>query len=576
MGVINDIFMLSSEIDRLAREIQVLREEADRQIGSRVAEINAAIEEVHELNKTIARELMLSGNAAASEEQRDRTIESISSILDIRVTYQSNGYAHIATVGGETLLDNDLRRVVYDSGGQVDTTSQFQAITVHKIDKTTGEPIGPGRDLGNSIRSGELRALIEMRDIELPEIASMLGGLSASIVDQFNAVHNEYSAVPPTNSLVGRDVGAIATDPHGFSGQATFAVLDSNNEISNSITIDFDGGGYTTLDDVISAVNAGLGGAGTLALTDGALTFAAAAGTDGVVIAQDPSNPSDRGGRGFSHFFGMNDLLETRVPVNFDTGLSGSDSHGFGASGTVNIELVGPGGQAPASYTLDFSTAGSDIDALITELNSNLGGIVTLSLDANGRIQIDKAAGYNDFDIHVSNDSSRRGTSGVNFTEFFGIGERMTMDAARDLTVRSDIMSDSTRLSLAQLDLSAPPGTPALTVGDNRGAVAFHELQNQSFDFDPHGDLPALTTTIAGYTSYFLSTVAMESANASGLSEDRTALQMELMSRRDSEAGVNLDEELANMIIYQNSYNAAARMISTVNELFDTLLTVGR
>ncbi len=576
MGLLNDIVMMTGEIDRLAREIQVLREEADRQIDVRVDEINEAILRVHELNLSIGRELLVGNNASGLEEERDRTIESIADIMDIRVTYQSNGYAHIATVSGETLLDNDPRALAYLGGGQVDTTSQFEPITIHKIDKTTGNLIEPGRDLGAAIRSGELKALIEMRDIELPEIASMIGNLSSMIVNEFNAVHNQYSAVPPLNTLTGRDVGALSTDPHGFSGQATFAVLDANNEITNSVVIDFDGGGYTTLDDVITAVNAGLGGAATLALTDGVMTLTAAAATDGVAISQDQSNPSDRAGAGFSHFFGMNDLLETRVPVNFDTGLSGTDTHGFGAAGTVFFELVGPAGQNPVSYTLDFSTAGADIDALITELNSNFGGLLTLSLDANGRIQVAKASGYEDYGLHIVNDSSQRGTSSITFSEFFGIGERILMDAARDVSVRDDIEADPHKLSLALLDTTATAGTPALTVGDNRGAVAFHELQNLAFDVVAAGDLPTLKTTIPGYTTYFLSAVSMESASAMGLSEDRAALQRELLARRDSEAGVNLDEELANMIIFQNSYNAAARMISAVNELFDTLLSVGR
>ena len=37
-------------------------------------------------------------------------------------------------------------------------------------------------------------------------------------------------------------------------------------------------------------------------------------------------------------------------------------------------------------------------------------------------------------------------------------------------------------------------------------------------------------------------------------------------------SGVNIDEELTNLIIFENAYNASARMIQTARELFDTLL----
>lgn len=43
-----------------------------------------------------------------------------------------------------------------------------------------------------------------------------------------------------------------------------------------------------------------------------------------------------------------------------------------------------------------------------------------------------------------------------------------------------------------------------------------------------------------------------------------------------SETGVNLDEELSNMIIYQQGYNASARMFSTCVEVFDTLVNLGK
>jgi flagellar hook-associated protein 1 FlgK len=46
----------------------------------------------------------------------------------------------------------------------------------------------------------------------------------------------------------------------------------------------------------------------------------------------------------------------------------------------------------------------------------------------------------------------------------------------------------------------------------------------------------------------------------------------DLHDRRQSISGVNMDEELANMIRYQHGYNAAARFITTVNSMLDTLI----
>ena len=54
--------------------------------------------------------------------------------------------------------------------------------------------------------------------------------------------------------------------------------------------------------------------------------------------------------------------------------------------------------------------------------------------------------------------------------------------------------------------------------------------------------------------------------------ETQNRLMKDLHDRRQSISGVNIDEELANMIRYQHGYNAAARFITTVNSMLDTLI----
>ena len=43
-----------------------------------------------------------------------------------------------------------------------------------------------------------------------------------------------------------------------------------------------------------------------------------------------------------------------------------------------------------------------------------------------------------------------------------------------------------------------------------------------------------------------------------------------------AETGVNLDEELTNMLIYQQAYNASARVFTTCVQVYDTLLELGK
>jgi flagellar hook-associated protein 1 FlgK len=51
-------------------------------------------------------------------------------------------------------------------------------------------------------------------------------------------------------------------------------------------------------------------------------------------------------------------------------------------------------------------------------------------------------------------------------------------------------------------------------------------------------------------------------------------VQNQISTRAQSISGVNMDEELANLTIYQNAYTASARVVQTVNAMFDTLMSI--
>ena len=71
-----------------------------------------------------------------------------------------------------------------------------------------------------------------------------------------------------------------------------------------------------------------------------------------------------------------------------------------------------------------------------------------------------------------------------------------------------------------------------------------------------------------------LGRAGLEASQAEGNLLDASARRDDAINRRDSFSGVNIDEELAQMVILQNSYSAAARVISTASEMYDTLLNM--
>lgn len=79
--------------------------------------------------------------------------------------------------------------------------------------------------------------------------------------------------------------------------------------------------------------------------------------------------------------------------------------------------------------------------------------------------------------------------------------------------------------------------------------------------------------TFSNYFASMISDVGVSAQQAERFVKTQNTLIGNLEQRRQSDIGVNLDEEMTNMIRFQQSYNAAAKYISTVNAMIDTLIT---
>lgn len=110
--------------------------------------------------------------------------------------------------------------------------------------------------------------------------------------------------------------------------------------------------------------------------------------------------------------------------------------------------------------------------------------------------------------------------------------------------------------------------TPAGS-GDNRNARALAGLAQL-------GLLDGGRTTLAGANSALVTQTGATALQVSTAKSAAEAVQTQSQSQRDAISGVNLDEEAANLVRYQQAYQAAAQVIATASSLFDTLLAATR
>lgn len=571
-NAVSEISRFTNEIDRLATSIQSLRAEASVQMRETVNVINAALEEIHRLNPLIVQAQITNGETGPLLDQRDRALRELSEHLDINPIELPNGAVQVATASGLTLVDTVLRQFEYASPGVVTASTSFPQILLRNVDPVTGEISPESRVADGSFLSGRLKGLIDLRDAELPDLSENLGELARVFTDELNAVHNRNTSVPAPSALLGRNTGLVGSDPLNFKGQTDFAIVDGQGQLVRKVSVDFSAlPPGATIDDLITTVNAGLGGDGSLAIQNGQLSFSANGGNS-VVIADDEGNPSNRGGRGFSHFFGMNDLIRGQSPSHFETGFATTDDHQFTAGQSFTLELRDSNNRIVGSDTITI--AGSSFDDILTALNdpTGLGQYATFAFDANGQLEVTANSGFPETDIHVLSDSTERGDSGLSFSRIFGLQEGSLANAARQLAVLETISNNPDFLGTAKFDLNAGVGDIAISIGDARGASALADLRLAAVNFEGAGSLSAVNASLSQYAGFNLSEAALKAERATRAEEDARALQFDVTKRREDFSGVNIDEELSNMITYQNSYNAAARLITTARELYDALI----
>jgi flagellar hook-associated protein 1 len=104
------------------------------------------------------------------------------------------------------------------------------------------------------------------------------------------------------------------------------------------------------------------------------------------------------------------------------------------------------------------------------------------------------------------------------------------------------------------------------SIGDGSNAAAMGNLQFAKVDFGGNN------TTIGDFYQMIVGGLGMGVAEAERLSETASQVTQQVDNRRQSVSGVSIDEEMTNMVRFQQAYNAAAKYVSAVNEMLDTLI----
>jgi len=580
-GILNSFQSLAGTVSNLSTSISNLQQQVDQQVGTSIGSVNGLVQQIYSLNQQIQKANATGDTSSGLLDQRDVAVQNLSSLMDVRTATQQNGSLVVMTGDGVNLVGDTYAQLSYQPGSSNGT---YGSITLSNINPSTGDVIGATQTLDPHLSSGSIKGLIDMRDSTLSGLQQELGNFAQNTATAFNTQANANTSVPPPTTMQGRNTSLLSTDALNFSGKTTIAVSDPSGKLVSRVDVDFDtgtlsvnGGGSasigTTVGSFVSALNTALGSNGSASFSNGALTLSATGG-NGVVVQDDATNPSSRAGAGFSNFFGLNDIFRSGAPANTATGLSATDAGGF-TGGSMTFTLKDANGNI-AKQALVNVTSGMTIGNIITAINTAFGGAATASLGSDGSLSITPASQYASYRLDVNNDTTQRGTTGMSFTTMFGIGSSQKGALATSFSVNSSLANSPTLMPFAQSNI-----TPASVVGDsiagsgdNRGLLALQNLQSQDQSFARVGNLGAQMATLGDYAASFYQDTATRSQSVTANATSQSDRFAEAQTRQSQNSGVNLDEELTNMMTYQQAYAAGARMLTVVGQLYDTLLQI--
>jgi len=129
--------------------------------------------------------------------------------------------------------------------------------------------------------------------------------------------------------------------------------------------------------------------------------------------------------------------------------------------------------------------------------------------------------------------------------------------AAGDIAVNPNIVGDFNLIAAAAEQLTVP--------GDNRKAIEIANLQNQLL-------MSGNTVSFGDYYSSLVSDIGHEVLKSDAYYNHQSDMVQQLDNYRESVSGVSLDEEMINLIKFQNAYAAAAKLIAAAEEMLQTVL----
>jgi flagellar hook-associated protein 1 FlgK len=578
---------IADSLNGIADTLQRLRLEADQKITQDVNEANRMLSDIAELNHKMIASQYRGEDTCDLADQRDRALDRLAELIDIRAVVRQRGDVAILTADGRTLLDDDPVKLSRTSAANLGPLSTYAEGDIDGIHAAGGSGSG---DLTTAIGSGEIGGLITLRDRTLPDMQSMVDELAATLKATVNRAHNRGTAFPGAEEMHGsRAFAAPATQRVRLAnGDVAITLFDAEGNQKAATTLGtLIGTGFQSIETVRSRVDDWLKGELSLAPTDPAvvtfddrgrlqidldspkLTLAfrdqasaapGAAPQDAQIeFDADGNNTPDERAAGFSSFFGLNDFFtDATTPAVQDSTALPSD---FRARGAATLAFRGAAGVIGNPVII---AKGDSLATIATKITAATGLRPSIVSDgSNFRLRIVEPGGS---PLAITE------TAGTLLSDL-GMQPSIAGIAA-SLAVRADIRQDASLVARGAVQFDSGRGVKGeyfLSRNDGTVITQVAEALADHRDFAATGSFNAVNDTLAGYAGRLIADASTRAEASSQKQEFQAQFVENLQYKSDSLRGVNLDQELSDLMLYEQAFSAVARLVTVVQKMFDAL-----
>ncbi len=515
-NLINVSQTMSERFHNIDTRFDELEANTSKDIKSVVTEINDIVEGIAEANlglNKVGPDATSSQQSSDLLDQRDQLILELSKKIDITVINEDTSSLSIFIGNGQTILSG-LTPYKLEAVPNASDPSQ-DSITYKGLNTVT--------DLSDSLKfGGELGALLEFRDSVLTDARNDLGRVAIAISESFNEQHragldlnnNQGSNFFSVNSpLVLTNSGNAGTTS---SADISVAISDVSQLTRFDYDLRYDGANWN-----LTSTN----------------------GTSAAPVAGANAN--------IPTFEGLDIQITGGVPVAGDSFRIRPTIQGAGSIQTLVSDplLIAAASAIRTDTSLNNLGTTSISQGVVTD-GSNPALLTSLPLD----ITFNSATTFRTTIPVVANGVAVPANTDINFTNNMTIAANGWEVNLTGVPQTGDVVT---------VDVNTDGQ------GDNRNALLLANLQNKE-------------TMDGGYSNYqeaysaLVGRVGTVTAAAESQRDAQHSLLIQSQERKDSKTAVNLDEEAADLIRYQQAYQATSQIISTVQTLFDTLLNATR